>query len=96
MAPVALSAEHGEGLGDLFEHLRPHLEREQGEEEEEKGDGPLKLAIVGRPNAGKSTLMNAILGEDRVLTSPEAGTTRDSIAVDFEHGGRALRLVDTA
>jgi GTP-binding protein len=99
-APIAISAEHGEGLGDLFDALAPYidfpqLDDEVGEDDGE-GSGRIHVAIVGRPNAGKSTLMNAILGEDRVLTSPEAGTTRDSIAVDFEHGGRALRLVDTA
>jgi GTP-binding protein len=98
-APIAISAEHGEGLGDLFDALAPYIDFPQVDETEgddEGGSGRIHVAIVGRPNAGKSTLMNAILGEDRVLTSPEAGTTRDSIAVDFEHGGRALRLVDTA
>jgi len=97
--PIAISAEHGEGLGDLFDALAPYIDFPQLDDEAEDnegGSGRIHVAIVGRPNAGKSTLMNAILGEDRVLTSPEAGTTRDSIAVDFEHGGRALRLVDTA
>jgi GTPase len=109
--PVAISAEHGEGLADLFEALLPHLEKDRdgvGESEEEEGDddedlsGPLKLAIVGRPNAGKSTLINRLLGEDRLLTGPEAGITRDSIAVDWlwtdPKGGdpRPVRLIDTA
>lgn len=112
--PVALSAEHGEGLADLFEALRPHLEKDEDESggEPERPDeddddegapkGPLKLAIVGRPNAGKSTLINRLLGEDRLLTGPEAGITRDSIAVDWTwtdpKGGeeRAVRLIDTA
>ena len=98
--PIAISAEHGEGLGDLFDALAPYIDfpqlDDESEEDEAEGSGRIHVAIVGRPNAGKSTLMNAILGEDRVLTSPEAGTTRDSISVDFEHAGRALRLVDTA
>jgi len=102
-APVAISAEHGEGLGDLYDALAPYIEepRVEGaeykeEEDDEGGSGRIHVAIVGRPNAGKSTLLNALLGEERVLTAPEAGTTRDAIAVDFEHGGRALRLIDTA
>ena len=106
--PVPLSAEHGEGLGDLFEALLPHLEGEdavvieqEDEEDYENPNAPLKLAIVGRPNAGKSTLVNKILGEDRMITGPEAGITRDSIAVDWDwhdpQGGvRKVRLIDTA
>jgi GTP-binding protein len=96
--PIPFSAEHGEGLVDLFEALRPHIEREEfeGEEEEEDGEGPLKLAIVGRPNAGKSTLVNQMLGEERMITGPEAGITRDSIAIEWEHKGRPVRLIDTA
>ncbi len=113
--PVALSAEHGEGLADLFEALRPLIEGERSDDdaddapeefdeqdEEAALARPLKLAIVGRPNAGKSTLINAMLGEDRLLTGPEAGITRDSIAVDWEwtdpKGGepRQVRLIDTA
>jgi len=73
--PFALSAEHGEGLVDLFEAIRPHVEHEHfltEAEEEEEGAGPLKLAIVGRPNAGKSTLVNKMLGEERMITGPEA------------------------
>ena len=99
-APIAISAEHGEGMGELFDALAPYIDvpRLDDSEDEEGEDGPRRIhvAIVGRPNAGKSTLMNAILGEERVLTSPEAGTTRDSISVDFEHAGRAMRLIDTA
>ncbi|WP_260927448.1 ribosome biogenesis GTPase Der [Novosphingobium sp. 9] len=107
--PVAISAEHGEGMGDLFEALLPHLEPLQPEEmEEEELDeeallrAPLKLAIVGRPNAGKSTLINRFLGEDRLLTGPEAGITRDSIAIDWlwkdpaSGEDREVRLIDTA
>jgi GTP-binding protein len=94
---IALSAEHGEGTVDLFEHLRPHLEREeQAEEGDEEGDPTLKLAIVGRPNAGKSTLINRMLAEERLITGPEAGITRDSIAIDWEWQGKPVRLIDTA
>jgi GTP-binding protein len=97
--PVAISAEHGEGVADLFEALLPHIERdEEIEDEELEADeaAPLKLAIVGRPNAGKSTLVNRMLGEDRLITGPEAGITRDSISLDWEWNGRPVRLVDTA
>jgi len=96
--PVALSAEHGEGVADLFEALRPHVEKEQLEEteHEDEADATLKLAIVGRPNAGKSTLVNRMLGEERMITGPEAGITRDSISLDWEWEGRPVRLVDTA
>ncbi len=110
--PVPLSAEHGQGMGDLFEALQPLLEggKADGGDDADVSDdvdeddlsGPLKLAIVGRPNAGKSTLINRMLGEDRLLTGPEAGITRDSIAVDWtwhdpKRGeDRAVRLIDTA
>ena len=96
--PIPLSAEHGEGVVDLFEHLRPVVEREEGAEadDESAAEGPLKLAIVGRPNAGKSTLINRLLDEERLITGPEAGITRDSIAIDWEWQGRPVRLIDTA
>ncbi len=102
--PIAFSAEHGEGLSELFSALLPHLERDEIEEEEfdeENPDAPLKLAIVGRPNAGKSTLVNKMLGEDRMITGPEAGITRDSISIDWnwrdsEGRDRQVRLIDTA
>ncbi|MCL6728954.1 ribosome biogenesis GTPase Der [Sphingomonas hankyongi] len=95
--PVAISAEHGEGVADLFEALRPHVEHEHFEaDEEEEGEHALKVAIVGRPNAGKSTLVNRMIGEDRMITGPEAGITRDSISLDWEWKGRPVRLVDTA
>ncbi|UVO49784.1 ribosome biogenesis GTPase Der [Sphingomonas sp. SUN019] len=103
--PVQMSAEHGEGVADLFEALLPHIEGKDAPEEEEFDeadlDAPLKLAIVGRPNAGKSTLINKILGEDRMITGPEAGITRDSIAIDWEWPSpdgrlRKVRLIDTA
>ncbi len=99
-APVAFSAEHGEGMVELFEALLPLLERDgDGTEEEEAQhgeDGPLKLAIVGRPNAGKSTLVNKMLGEERMIVGPEAGITRDSIAVEWQWQDRPVRLIDTA
>jgi GTP-binding protein len=97
--PVGISAEHGEGVADLFEALRPHVEGGTVPEEEEgtvPEEGPLKLAIVGRPNAGKSTLVNSMAGEERMITGPEAGITRDSISLDWEWEGRPVRLVDTA
>jgi GTP-binding protein len=102
---VAISAEHGEGMGDLADALEPYLAPAPGDEsdadaeadaEGEKEAGPLRVAVVGRPNAGKSTLINRILGEDRLLTGPEAGITRDSIAVDWTAQGRVFRLFDTA
>jgi GTP-binding protein len=96
--PVPLSAEHGEGVVDLFEALRPLVEREAEDDalEEEEGAGPLKLAIMGRPNAGKSTLVNTMIGEDRLITGPEAGITRDAITLDWEWQGKPVRIVDTA
>lgn len=102
--PIAFSAEHGEGLSELFSELLPHLERDDTapeEEDDESPNAPLKLAIVGRPNAGKSTLVNKMLGEDRMITGPEAGITRDSISIDWswrDEAGqdRQVRLIDTA
>jgi len=99
--PVALSAEHGEGIADLFDAIRGPVEakaeeEEAEEEDEDSPDRPLKLAIVGRPNAGKSTLVNQMLGEERMITGPEAGITRDSITLDWTWEGRRVRLVDTA
>jgi GTP-binding protein len=98
--PVPLSAEHGEGLADLFEALLPLLPDPVAEGEEapegEGEDGPLKLAVVGRPNAGKSTLINRLLGENRLLTGPEAGITRDAITIPWTWNGRPVELIDTA
>ena len=102
--PIPVSAEHGEGLSDLHEALARFIEpMADGEETEEEAasdvedpDRPLLLAIVGRPNVGKSTLLNRLVGEERVLTGPEAGITRDAIRVEWQWQGRPVRLVDTA
>jgi GTPase len=95
--PIAVSAEHGEGIADLMSEIADHLPGEDTEEPlEGKGDRPLKLAIVGRPNVGKSTLLNRLLGEERMLTGPEPGLTRDAIAVRLDDAGGPIELVDTA
>jgi GTPase len=98
--PVPLSARHGEGLGDLYERLLLFAAEAEPESEASEaladGERPLQLAIVGRPNVGKSTLVNHLLGEDRVLTGPEPGITRDAISIDWAWNGRPIRLVDTA
>jgi GTPase len=106
--PIPVSAEHGEGLSDLHEALARHIEPMPEEEDEEEGGldageddeeadkRPVLLAIVGRPNVGKSTLLNRLVGEERMLTGPEAGITRDSIRVEWQWRGRPVRLVDTA
>ena len=112
--PAPLSAEHGEGMIDLFDALRlalPELTEAPAEDEAEAArpelaedeDGsdldltkPLRIAVVGRPNAGKSTLINRLLGEERLLTGPEAGITRDSIGIDFLWRERKMKLFDTA
>jgi GTP-binding protein len=105
--PIQISAEHGEGLSELYDALRPLMPEpvEEAEafddddiieSEEELATRPIRVAIVGRPNAGKSTLINHLLGEERLLTSPEAGTTRDSISVEINWQGRDFRVFDTA
>ena len=110
--PVPVSAEHGEGIADLYEALAPLIAdkqpdallqaRDEGDEDDGDPSRPLQLAIVGRPNAGKSTLINRLLGEDRLLTGPEAGITRDSIAVEWTWADpatgetRPIKLIDTA
>ena len=104
--PIQISAEHGEGLAELYDRMAaamPAPEKTPDEAPEEQADegygkerGPLQLAIVGRPNVGKSTLVNGLIGEERLLTGPEAGITRDAIAVEWEWQGRSLRLIDTA
>src|SRR6201992_3863057 len=105
--PVQISAEHGEGMGELYDALRALMpdvaEDEDGETnqdvaetDEELARRPIRVAVVGRPNAGKSTLINRLLGEDRLLTSAEAGTTRDAISVEINWNGRDFRVFDTA
>ncbi len=82
--PIAISGEHGEGMADLFQSLLPHIDGGKFEvPDTDAPDAILKLAIVGRPNAGKSTLINKLLGQNRLITGPEAGITRDSIAIDW-------------
>lgn len=93
--PVAVSAEHGEGMADLYQAI-VQASADIFIEEVDEPDKPIRIAVIGRPNAGKSTLVNRLLGEDRLLTGPEAGITRDSISVDWEYEGRAIRFVDTA
>jgi GTP-binding protein len=96
--PVALSAEHGDGLGDLQDAAGPFLEALPPPVETPEDDGPrlIYLAIAGRPNAGKSTLVNALLGETRVLTGDMPGTTRDAVMIDWTYEGQPFRLIDTA
>ena len=114
--PIRLSAEHGEGMTDLYNALMPLADEYEARAEEEAPeidvnvgeDGeeipdhtptlkkPLQIAVVGRPNAGKSTLINQILGEDRLLTGPEAGITRDAISLTLDWNGTPCRIFDTA
>ena len=110
--PLPFSAEHGEGLSDLYDAIREalpeqtELSAEDSAVEEEISrydeDGeldprrPLRIAVIGRPNAGKSTLINHVLGEDRLLVGPEAGITRDSIGLEWEWRGRPIKIFDTA
>ena len=102
--PVAISAEHGEGLADLYDALRAALpeataEADEADEEAapaEAAERPIRIAVVGRPNTGKSTLINRLLGEERLVTGPEAGITRDAIAVNLDWRGRRVRVHDTA
>ncbi|HWE99955.1 MAG TPA: ribosome biogenesis GTPase Der, partial [Caulobacteraceae bacterium] len=96
--PIPISAEHGEGLSDLFQAVLQAAPADSapGADAAAGADRPVMIAVVGRPNAGKSTLVNALIGEDRLLTGPEAGITRDAISVDWTFGDRRVRLVDTA
>lgn len=103
-APIGISAEHKLGFGDLYEKIEPHYEEyeknfshlQATEDEADAENADLQVAIIGRPNAGKSTLLNQILGEERLITGPEAGITRDSIAIDHVYRGKKIRFIDTA
>jgi GTPase len=100
--PVAISAEHGEGLAGLYDALRAALPEATRRPEpaeapaDAMGEKPIRIAVIGRPNTGKSTLINRLLGADRLLTGPEPGITRDAIAVDLQWEGRSFRIYDTA
>jgi len=100
--PIAISAEHGEGLSGLYDAIRAALPEATAQAEPDEvpdsaeQDKPIRIAVVGRPNTGKSTLINRLLGAERLLTGPEAGITRDAIAVDLDWRGRHLRMYDTA
>lgn len=91
--PIAISAEHNLGLDDLYQELAPLITEPHMDDHEEK---PLSIAVVGRPNAGKSTFLNAIIGENRLLTGDMPGVTRDSISIPWTYEGRSLSLIDTA
>jgi len=98
--PIAFSAEHGDGLSALYDALAPLIAQGDAASAEDaapaQADKPLLLAVIGRPNVGKSTLVNRLLGRERMLTGPEAGITRDAIAIDWDYRGRKIRLFDTA
>ncbi|HEV2531462.1 ribosome biogenesis GTPase Der [Phenylobacterium sp.] len=94
--PIPISAEHGEGMADLYAAIAAIAYDAADADDGDDEDKPIRIAIVGRPNAGKSTLVNRLIGEDRLLTGPEAGITRDAIPVDWTWDGRKVRLVDTA
>jgi len=94
--PVPVSAEHGEGLSDLYDAVRPLIDERKELAPEPDEARPLQLAIIGRPNVGKSTLVNRLVGEERLLTGPEPGITRDAIAIEWRWHGQPVRLIDTA
>ncbi len=97
--PIGLSAEHGEGMADLFAALEPfdaQIKEAEALEDADDSEKPMRVAIIGRPNVGKSTLINKMLGQDRLLVGPEAGITRDSIAVQWTWNDHRIKLFDTA
>lgn len=99
--PIPISAEHGEGIDDLYQALLPYFKESRHEEQIKESSlpeemRPLRLAIAGRPNVGKSTLMNALLGKARVLTGDQPGITRDAVIIPWQYQNREIQLVDTA
>ena len=94
--PVGISAEHGEGLSDLFDALAEHATDSDYDSDNEGPGGTVQLAVIGRPNVGKSTLVNRLIGEERVITGPKPGVTRDAIAIQWNWNGHDIRLIDTA
>src|SRR5215510_11292285 len=97
--PIPISAEHDEGMSDLYDALKALVPEESAQQPVEDASDPahpIRVAIVGRPNAGKSTLINRLIGEERLLTGPEAGITRDAIAVEHDWQGHKFRIYDTA
>lgn len=97
--PIAISAAHGNGIGELYDAVEEglgDLAKGAKRRQEREDEPPLRIAVIGRPNAGKSTLINALIGEERLITGPEAGITRDAIAVDWLWDGQRVRLHDTA
>jgi GTP-binding protein len=91
--PIPISCEHGIGIGDLLDEVVKHFPKA---EDEEYGEDVIRVAVIGRPNVGKSSFVNAVLGEERVIVSPEAGTTRDAVDTPFEKDGQSYVLIDTA
>jgi GTP-binding protein len=95
--PIPVSAEHGDGVTDLYDALSEKLGPDSGEEIEDPDlSNQMQVVIAGRPNAGKSTFINKLLGTNRLLTGPEAGVTRDAVAVSMQHNGKDFKLIDTA
>ncbi len=90
--PYPISGSHGLGLGDLLDEVVKHFK----EEPDPYDDDTIRLSIIGRPNVGKSSLVNAILGEDRVIVSNVAGTTRDAVDTEYSFDGQDYVLIDTA
>lgn len=98
--PVCISAEHGEGMADLYRALEPYYKKYKDKAinllQDESQNKYIQVAIVGRPNAGKSTLVNALIDQNRLITGPEAGMTRDSISINWKYKDKNIRLIDTA
>jgi GTPase len=96
-SPVPISAEHGQGMADLYTAIAGHIDTEEGEKISDPFQGDsIQIVIAGRPNAGKSTFVNSIVGSQRMLTGSEAGITRESVEIDWQYQGRNMKLIDTA